>query len=587
MTYTPLEIAEQLNGELLKKMMRTLGIGKDLTRKAEMAAAIEGYFRKDPKAFLTHCSTVESHVLAEAAHGDGQVEPSTFFGKYGCGFPSCPDSYRAKTVSPYHALVALDEDGDIRMCPEVATALRLLLPAPKKVTMATVDSLPEAHHGRPVMVYAGEEAVFAELRQVLALARSGQIAVTPKKGTPTESTVKKIGEALAAPDFALDAPPEEQSQWYDEPGPVRAFAWGVLVQACGWCKAKGSKLELTKNGIAMLSDLTPINFREGVCRFFDDEEYDELQRINHIRGQSGNARRSLVSVAERKSDVSLAMEEWPIGAWMAFDELFRFQLAAGHSFHVTRNPWDLYFCEKQYGSLGYSGANSGLEKQYLRALIMESLATLGLVDIAYTRPHGLWPDFSGWWGTDELPFCGRYDGLLFVKLNALGAFCLNRSEDYKASIPKRAAWCHILPNLEVAVTGATVSAADVCTLGLFAERMGDRVWRIDRDSVLAYLDKSGSMAELRQIIQSIAENELPANVGVFLDDIERRAVSIRSMEKAWLVDCGEAATAAAIAADAGAGKVCVRAGETCVAVKEKNERAFRSALKKAGYVLPL
>ena len=50
----------------------------------------------------------------------------------------------------------------------------------------------------------------------------------------------------------------------------------------------------------------------------------------------------------------------------------------------------------------------------MRAFLLESMATLGLVDVAYVRPHGLWPEFSGWWGTDELPYCGRYDGLLYV-----------------------------------------------------------------------------------------------------------------------------------------------------------------------------
>jgi len=40
---------------------------------------------------------------------------------------------------------------------------------------------------------------------------------------------------------------------------------------------------------------------------------------------------------------------------------------------------------------------------------MESLATLG----------------------GALPFCGRYDGLLYVRLNALGAYALGFAEHYE------------------------------------------------------------------------------------------------------------------------------------------------------------
>ena len=56
--------------------------------------------------------------------------------------------------------------------------------------------------------------------------------------------------------------------------------------------------------------------------------------------------------------------ECPAGAWMSTDEFHRFGCAAGNDFTVTRNAWDLYICEKQYGSLGYEGAQQILEERY-------------------------------------------------------------------------------------------------------------------------------------------------------------------------------------------------------------------------------
>lgn len=225
-------------------------------------------------------------------------------------------------------------------------------------------------------MHEGEGVLFAELRQVLSLIRAGAVRVTPKQGTPTETSVRKLGEALAAPDFELDVPEAKRDRWYDEAGPVRAFAWEVLGQACGWCRDKAGKLELTRAGERVLSG-DPADLKQGVERFAG------------------------------------AMAAWPVRRWIPFDEAWRVQQASGHPFEVAHDPWNLYFAEKQYGSLGYAGGEGHLERQYLRAFLFESIATLGLVDVAYVRPHGIWPEFDGWWGTDELMFCSRYDGPLY------------------------------------------------------------------------------------------------------------------------------------------------------------------------------
>lgn len=70
----------------------------------------------------------------------------------------------------------------------------------------------------------------------------------------------------------------------------------------------------------------------------------------------------------------------------------------------------LCFGELHYGRISDTGA---LNAQFLRALFLESLATLGLLDVACVYPHDLWPEFSRHWGIDDSCFCGRYDGLVF------------------------------------------------------------------------------------------------------------------------------------------------------------------------------
>jgi len=420
---------------------------------------------------------------------------------------------------------------------------------------------------------------------VLSLARGGGIRLTAKGGAPTGASVRKLGGALVEPDFDLDAPEEERGDWYDEPGPVRAYAWGVLVQACGWCRAKGGRLEPTRAGVRMLSG-GPEEFREGVRRFFKDSSFDELRRINHIRGQAGNAKRNMVAVGSRRAALVEAMGEWPVGRWVRPEDAYRFQLASGNLFSVTRSEWDLYFSEKHYGSLENAGAEGSLERQYMRVFLFESMGTLGLVDVAYTRPHGLWPEFRGAWGTDDLPFCSRYDGLLYVRLNELGAFCLGGSEAYEVPPLARSKLYKALPNMDLVLNVPAPAAGDIATLELFAEPTAEKVWRISRKAILSRLEKGRSMAELREILRQHAENDLPTTVTTFLEDIERKAASIRSVEEALLIDCGDLATAAELASDRDARKYCLRAGEKHLVVGKKNERAFRSAVRRAGYVLP-
>jgi hypothetical protein len=583
----PEAILGVLDGEVVKKIARTLGIGKGLTRKADLAQAISAHLRTHLAEALAQCSEIERHALAEAAYEpEHTVVPAVFSGKYGAGFPACPSAYQVPSISPYHAFVAREEDGTLAMSAGTAEALKALLPKPSAASLATVSAPPEAHRGRPMRVYEGERTVWTELRQMLGLIRGGRVRVAPKSGAPTEASVRTLSGALAVPDLDLEQPERERGRWYQPGGAVRAYAWGTLTQSCGWARAKGEALELTRAGQDMLSSGAPEALRDGFRRFLASTDFDELRRIDNIRGQTGNARRALVSVAERKAAIAAAMRGWPVGAWISFDEAARFQLASGHAFQVCRSSWGLYFCERQYGSLGYSGGEGGLERQYLRVFLMEPMATLGLVDLAYVEPHGLWPEFDGWWGTDDCSYCGRYDGLLSVRLNGLGAFGLDRSDGYSAPARVDAAPCRFLPNLDVAVTVPTLSPGDACALAMCAERTGDNLWRVSRSAVLKYLDQGGSVGDLRRIMAELAEGGIPANVAVFLDDIERKAGSIRAVEKALLIDCGDAATAAAIGADAATRSLCLRAGENHVAVAERNGRAFKTAMKKLGYVLP-
>ena len=90
--------------------------------------------------------------------------------------------------------------------------------------------------------------------------------------------------------------------------------------------------------------------------------------------------------SKRRDIVFDGLAECPENEWLEFAEAYRFVHATGHRFAVTENPSFLYIADAHYGSIYDSVA---VDRQYLRALLLESLATLGMVDVAYVYPHYL------------------------------------------------------------------------------------------------------------------------------------------------------------------------------------------------------
>ncbi|MDD8043590.1 MAG: hypothetical protein PHC78_07475, partial [Verrucomicrobiota bacterium] len=94
------------------------------------------------------------------------------------------------------------------------------------------------------------------------------------------------------------------------------------------------------------------------------------------------------------------------------------------------------------------------------------------------------------------------------------------------------------------------------------------------------------MDEIRKEMESLQKGDLPQNLVTWLDELERKAMALKGGTQCILIEVADEATAALIAHDSKASKYCLPAGNRHLAVPAKNERAFRSAIKKLGYVLP-
>jgi hypothetical protein len=58
-------------------------------------------------------------------------------------------------------------------------------------------------------------------------------------------------------------------------------------------------------------------------------------------------------------------------------------------------------------------------------VLFEYAATMGVIDVAYTDPAGARDDYRKLWGGGSVAWLSRYDGLVAVRVNELGAAILH------------------------------------------------------------------------------------------------------------------------------------------------------------------
>jgi hypothetical protein len=219
-------------------------------------------------------------------------------------------------------------------------------------------------------------------------------------------------------------------------------------------------------------------------------------------------------------------------------------------------------------------------------MCLESLATLGVLDVAYIYPHQLWPDLHDSLNGD-LPFCSRYDGLLYVRLNPLGAWGLAVTDRYEVLVEDRPRPFRVLPNHDLVFLHGPPEAADRATLELLATPENDRVWKLDGVRMLSHLEAGGGLAELREFLEANAEGGLPPVVTEYLDQLATRAAACLGHREAVLVEWVDEALARTLATSTGLRGLCHHAGQHRLVVPAGKLTAFRNALKRLGYVLPL
>lgn len=595
------QVLENYTVPILKKLAQLVATNLP-TRKAEVLAIISREMENPERLrqLWNDLDTLQQAAVAEVVHSSsGQFDAAGFRAKY----DSDPNfgrlsSYGSRDEKP-SLLRLFIHNGMIPR--DLESRLKAFVPPPRGVKVRTVNEPPasvpqtwyEYTRGKekqrtidiPVIQFETERPAQHDVHAVLRLIDAGKVRASETTKHVSAAGAQAITKVLQGGDFY---PPEEHTdRWRTVPGPIKAFAWPLILQSAGLVNLSGAKLQLTASGKKALTSPPHQVIRRAWERWLKTTVLDEFNRIHTIKGQTGKGKRQMTAAAGRRAAIVHALEACPAHEWIALDEFSRFMRASGYTFEVSRDLWSLYISDLHYGSLGYSGYGEWhvVQVRYILAFLFEYAATMGLIDVAYIHPSGARKDYDQW-GTDDLDCLSRYDGLLHIRVNGLGAWCLGLADEYEPSPLQVRQVLKVLPNMEIVET-EPLSPGDVLILEQFAERTSDVVWQIQRTRLLEAVEGGHSVTNMSAFLEARAGGSLPDTVAIFFRETSERVSSLVDRGAARLIQAQDAALAQLIVNDRRLRPLCMLAGERHIVVPEEHASAFRRALRELGYGLSL
>ncbi|GAA5481311.1 hypothetical protein [Haloferula sargassicola] len=463
---------------------------------------------------------------------------------------------------------------------DLAAALRPLVPAPAAVTVPCIPE-PVATEDRWVRHTEGE--ALSELGAMLRLAATGKLGFGGKTGMPSKNSLAAIETALTSGDWF---PPERvhipnPQPWDQEIGPIKPVGWTRMLYAAGLVSIGGSKSLLTPQGRKAVAKPAGEVIAAIWRKWIANRDYDEFNRIDVIKGQS--VKGSLTARAPRRSAVLEALGKCPTGEWIPFDGFSRYMRAAGILFEVSNDPWKLYIADREYGALGYDGFGGWdvLQNRYLMCFLMEHAATLGLVDIAYGIPDHARPVDN--WGMDDYLWLSRYDGLEAFRINPLGEHVLSGGNTaFHPTRPAAQVRLTVLGNRTIRVASGSLSPTERLQLETWAQPEGDDAFRLDDSRALDAVESGQDPDGFTKFLEERDDQPLPETTLAFLIQARENGDAVRQSGGAILFECRDARTADLISRSKDLEKLCLRAGETTLAVREEDLGMFRRQVRLLG-----
>ena len=587
--YKTLEEAlfESYRADALKALAK-LVCSKVPTRKADMAKAIcQTMLGAELKSHFHNLDDLEKSAVREAVFASGgELDQTKFKAKHGQTAPLGKSSdWRAKG----HLVDLFVVDRIVP--PDLRNLLKTFVKKPEKDQIKYLAKLPESIPldirektvERELIVRNTASVALNNLETVLRLVEGGKIKVSAKTGRPTLAAQKKLCELL------------QDGDWYDKDtlsdiGYIQAFAWPVLLQGTGLAKGDGSTLKLTNKGKKALKGDFPLIIKDAWSRWQNNKFLDEFSRVDQVKGQKSSRGKTLYAAHTRRPVLYEGLLMCSPGKWLSVKELIRAMNSKGLDFEVVRYAWKLYVGDTHYGHLDDYADHTMIKMRYVLAYLFEYAATAGIIDVAYIHPSGALSDYGDLWAWDADYISGylsRYDGLMYIRINPLGAFALDMADTYDAEPTETRAVLTVLPNHDVVVTDThALSPADKLVLEKTCQKKSSVLWKLSTRTLLESAQNGTTIDEIRAFLESRSTQPIPGTVTTLLKDAQKRSTGLGYAGRSHLVACKDKMLQKLVTTDTKLSKLCRPAGETHIVILPGKEKQFMTALVRLGYIVP-
>lgn len=393
---------------------------------------------------------------------------------------------------------------------------------------------------------------------------------------------------LSAPDYFTESTIKHPKQQKS----VRGFAWIILLKAADLICYRNETIELTKEGENVLGAPQSAKTVKKIFEsFLQKSIFDEVFRIDTLanakKGSYGK-KTEFANPKKRRRIIIEMLQTCPNNTWILMTEFLRYLRAERPCFRVADRLGELCLGTKEM-ELRHFDHWFQLEGTYVKCLLMEYLATLGIIEINYSYPVFCENESNHYYPCD---FISTYDGLYEFKITELGAYCLGMTQEEPqieaASLSDKL--FHVMPNLEITSVVDQMLKSDILMLDQCCDKINVKTWRLSASKLLTKLlntagQETDFLFAFKAFLYDKSLSAIPKTVEHFFEDMQRRVDQVTYEEEAIAYICHDKELAKMIAHDAQTKPFCFLTGESQLVVPVKTHAQFKTGLRQVGYII--
>jgi hypothetical protein len=555
--------------EDLKQLVRLCGgPGPDGARKEQLVEYIVGRITHPVvlAEIWRRLDPLSQKAVASAYHAGGEFAPEAFVAQYGelpghlsgLSLPSMVYVFNRK-LSPVELFIHGDEIPE-----EIMELLGPLVPPPEKFRLEGLERTPHAidiDGERVTLLRADtEQTGLHDLLVYLRMLRQGEVRTSTNSWRLTPASVRKLLNNLLDGDFFSHA---EGARPADA---IRPAGLAVFARESGLVGAFDT---LTEPGSTLLKDHDPGTLLHAFETWTRKGSFDELSRVFAVKGQKSKRAR-LTPPAERREAIVEALSWCPTGVWISVEDFHRALKVWRFDFEVDLSGY-LYVGDAPYGWYGYDDAT--IREMYTNVVLWEYLGTIGALDLIYLPP-------------EETEYDSLYEGLIFFRINPLGAYLFGQAGEYASPRPLDDPLFSIDSELVLSLEDPAALTPDLrLELGRFTVEQGNHRCRLDTRRVLDEVERGEDLRYVADFLERHHRGPLPEQVPRWLQELGANRGAFKKKGGALLVQVRSRELLKSVVEDPILKRSArVLEGRTLI-VPSSKEGSFRSRLKELGYLL--